>query len=95
MRRVPGSPEWKRHIEDLLRQEAQNPESWWYLSFAAEKFLGGVFLKACGGASAHHKATVLGINPGGAVKAYQVDGPGPYPINTLLSKEQLGEVERF
>jgi hypothetical protein len=98
---IPGSPEWHARVETMLANEARQPEHWWYLSFAtATAFLGGAFVRARGPASAIKEAHTRGINPGGEVA--MVQGPPvatgeapPYPINKLLSKEEMGDGERL
>ena len=66
--------EFDRRTRDLLEEEAQEPEEWYYLSFALPKeeggFLGGVYLKARGIMWAVSTASMLGINPGGEVQSW-------------------------
>ena len=69
---------WKARRDKLLREEATQPEAWWWLSFCdpdkpeGSQFLGGIFTKAAGFVSAVQKTHDLGINPGGECK-----GAGP------------------
>jgi hypothetical protein len=71
---------FKARRDKLLKEEAQEPEAWWWLSFCdpdlpeGSQFLGGIFTKARGFVSAIQKTHDLGINPGGEVK-----GAGPIP----------------
>lgn len=94
---IPGSPEWEQRLADLLAEEATQPETWWFLSFASdEAFLGGCVIKARGIATAIRRAHALGINPGGQVMAVQgpaCDQPPGLPIDRLLSREELGPGE--
>ena len=59
-----------RRIAELITQEHQAPQRWWYLSFAsAEGFLGVCWVKAGGLVTAAQVAHACGINPGGQVAA--------------------------
>jgi hypothetical protein len=64
---------WKARRDKLLKEEAQEPESWWWLSFAGEAgFLGAILTRARGFITAVQKTHELGINPGGEVKGVQI-----------------------
>lgn len=94
VKRVPGSPEWKQHVAELLEQERKQPLGWWYISFAGEtEFLGGVVIEAHGFTDAIAKTHRLGINPGGQAGGTPVPGPGPFPTNKLLSRAEMEAIE--
>lgn len=64
---------WKARRDKLLKEEASQPESWWWLSFAGDEgFIGAILTKANGFISAVQKTHTLGINPGGEVKGAQL-----------------------
>lgn len=64
---------WKARRHKLLTEEANQPEGWWWLSFADDDgFLGAVLTQAKGFINAVQKTHDLGINPGGEVKAVQL-----------------------
>lgn len=81
--------------EEIFRAEAEQPRDLYWLSFADEgEFLGACIVEANGMLGAVRLAAELGINPGGEVISYALpNGPGPYPINKLLSKDDLEEIE--
>lgn len=74
MKRPFGVEGFKRRVRTRIEAEiaAANLE-WWWLSFAdggrpkEEQFLGGIWVKAYGFASAHAIVNLLGCNPGGEV----------------------------
>jgi hypothetical protein len=66
----------ERRREQLLAEEAKQPETWWWLSFCDETgFLGGVMTRAPGFATALLKTCRLGINPGGDVRGFAFPEP--------------------
>jgi hypothetical protein len=92
---------FKARREKLLAEEATEPESWWWLSFAGEKgFLGAVLTRAHGFISAVQKTHDLGINPGGECRGAQLlDKMMATPMgrkhtqyaDRLLSKQDIEE----
>jgi len=78
-------------------------EHWWWLSFADKDlgFLGAVLVWAEDFKDAHLKVTMLGLNPGGAVKGFLVKDEIAYATeapfkpedhcNKLLSKQYINE----
>jgi len=57
----------------MIARELEQPESWWWLSFADENgFRGGVLTRAHGIGTAVTKTHALGINPGGEVRAIEI-----------------------
>lgn len=92
---IPGSLEWRKRATALMAEEATRPEEWWYISFAEPgKFLGGVFVKAPGFITALNKTRILGINPGGEAKGSILEDPGPFPVDKLLSREEMEKLSR-
>lgn len=85
-----------RHGKLVADEREKNPLRWWYLSFAAKAFLGGVFVRAHGMADALEQVSKRGINPGGEVRgAFCTDGtevPDEY-ANRLLSKAELQKAD--
>ena len=80
---------------ELLAQEADaTPVSWW-MSFCdldkpkGEQFIGVAIVVAPGFMHAHQRAWSLGINPGGQIQAYQVEGVGVQYHDRLLSRAEL------
>jgi len=63
---------------ELLEQESDQPERWWWLSFAdpylptGTQFLGVSLVKASGFATATTYAHLLGINPGGEIQGHEI-----------------------
>ncbi len=96
---TPGSPEWKQHCENMLVQELQRPQKWWYLSFADEDgFRGAVITQAPGMVSATIKAHHLGINPGGEVLGHEIGEslPSGLPDNFVdrcLTREEVQSLD--
>lgn len=72
------TPDQERLLQALAYEE-QQPQMYWWLSFAdsnkpkGEQFLGATIVKAGGPASAIRRTHVLNINPGGQV-AYEKIG---------------------
>lgn len=70
-------------------------KTWWYLSFADEKFNGGCIVEASGMIDAVKEAHRLKINPGGQVAGHPIPRNAVYDSkyrNRLLSKEDLQEM---
>lgn len=89
---------WIARRDKLLAEEAQQPESWWWLSFAGEEgFRGAILTRARGMISAIQKTHEIGINPGGEVKCFPIpheaeaDHPWEQFANRLLSKEEIDQ----
>lgn len=91
---------WKARRDKLLAEEAVEPETWWWLSFADDTgFRGGVMTRARGVVSAIQKTHRLGINPGGEVASTQLPDEAiqDAPFNPadfadqLLSKTDIDE----
>ena len=91
--------EFDLRTAQLLMVEAQEPEEWWYLSFAEKKgFLGGLYIRARGIMDATLRARMLGLNPGGEVMSWGpisqegMDAMVPEEKRgRLLSKEEVNE----
>lgn len=70
---------------------------WFWLSFAdptrpvGTQFLGGCYVCATDAVSAVATAHLLGINPGGEVKIWELPAglPACHPSNVLLTREQV------
>ena len=60
--------------DELIAQEASEPEQWWWLSFADPKlpkgtqFLGVALIRASGFVTATFYANMLNLNPGGEIQ---------------------------
>jgi hypothetical protein len=83
-------------VQQLLKEEADKPRRWWYLSFADEKkFLGGFIVRARGITSARMAMVALGIkSPGGEVLSAPIDDdkvPESKYRYRLLTKEEIKE----
>lgn len=88
--------EWLRRVNARLAKESEEPNRWWFLSFASEEaFLGGLFLEAHGVIHAIQEAYRRGINPGGSVQGHTVPQehlpPRSY-LNRLLTKQEMEEI---
>ena len=89
----------KARRDKLLREEATQPEAWWWLSFADDDgFRGAVLTRARGFTSAVQKTHDLGINPGGECRGWDLpddviaEHPGPTRYaDRLLSKQDIDE----
>jgi hypothetical protein len=84
---------WKARIRKLVKEEQDQPERMWYLSFADERgFLGGIIIKAHGFTEAMIKSHAMKINPGGEVQGCVIPEehiPPKEYHNRLLTKEQF------
>jgi len=98
----PGTPEWRKKMADLMKEEMNEPECFWWLSFCdpdkpeGSQFLGAILIKAHGMTDALTKANVLQINPGGEVRGVALPEEcnefiRPEDVNKLLSKEYIQE----
>lgn len=88
---IPGSPEWNANLEALLAAEADQPLQWWYLSFVKDgHFAGAAIVRGRGVTSAMMESHRLRLNPGGEIMSFPVGDKPLYPVNRLLSKEELG-----
>ena len=70
----------------------------WYISFADEKFLGGVIVMADSMENALSQATTMGINPGGEAQGIPYMGTGTIHeqyMNRLLSKEDIQAMDKM
>lgn len=68
---------------------------YFYLSFAGEEgFRGGCVVEADDFLSAISEAHRLGINPHGQVKGQCISDPGPLPINKLLLKSDIDNLDK-
>jgi hypothetical protein len=80
-------------IKELIKEEASEQESYWWLSFCnielpeGTQFLGACIVPAQGILSATAVARMLGCNPGGEVAAI-----GPIPLNTPIPNKYLGRL---
>ncbi len=78
-------------MQQVADEEKKQPAQWWYMSFAAGKFLGACVVWERGVTLAIRKAHQLGCNPGGQVMSLPIGTDTPIlPVNRLLSKEELG-----
>lgn len=70
----------------------------WWLSYAAEKFLGAVIVEAAGFPEAVGVVNSLGVNPGGEVRGFQIPSDAPEVadewMNRLLSLEDVKNLDR-
>lgn len=79
--------EFDARTDELLAEEADNPEEWWYMSFVGEdEFLGGLYVKAKGQMHAIATATMLKLNPGGEVAFW-----GPFSDETMDANVAKGD----
>jgi hypothetical protein len=83
--------------EVIREEEANNPPVWIYLSFVDEVFKGAAVVWAHGMASALKKCWILGINPGGEVRGWELeDGEverlPDWATNRLLTRAQVEEL---
>lgn len=78
-------------MDQLEAQESQDPEAWYWCSFADDDgFRGVAIVRASGVLSASQEARRRGINPGGEVLAFPLDPehePGEF-ANRLLTKDE-------
>lgn len=79
----------------LLAEEQGNPPVQWWMSFCdpekpkGQQFLGVVVVEAPGFMHAHQKAWELGVNPGGEIQAFRVEGVPNEFHDRLLSRAEL------
>jgi hypothetical protein len=80
-------------VEELVRQELENPLGCYYLSFAdddAGGFLGAAIVEARGPTLAVMRSNSLGINPGGEILVVAVPMPVlPELMDRLLNKAEI------
>ena len=78
-------------------------DRWWWLSFAdanrpkGTQFLGAVLVRAGSMIEAVGNAHILGINPGGEVRGFEIpDGTEPIAsyTNRLLNREECEQFDR-
>lgn len=89
-----NNQQFKDRVTEVLKEELQTPEIFWYLSFADKYFKGGVIIKAHGISDATMKCNLLQINPGGEVWCIEIpEGflPDEKYHNKLLTKEEIQE----
>ena len=78
----------------LAREAYKTPVSWW-MSFCdpdkpkGEQFIGVAIVVAPGFMHAHQRAWSLGINPGGEIQAFHVEGIDAHYHDRLLSRAEL------
>ena len=85
-----------RERESILiakeRQRSKGRTSFWYLSYAGEKFNGGCIVRAFGFIHACNRARALKINPGGQIVGHLVPAdqvpPAQY-LHKCLTKAEL------
>jgi len=77
-----------------MEKEHEQPERWWWLSFAEHGFLGVAIVRSCGFLHAVQAAWDMGINPGGEVKGSPLTGRPKDEswLNRLLTAEEVDEV---
>ena len=96
MNKIWKEGEFQARVAEVMKEELQEPERWFYLSFAAEKFNGAVIIQAHGITDATMKCNLLGINPGGEVFCIafppEIPVPGQQYRNRLLSKTDVQEI---
>jgi hypothetical protein len=79
----------------LLAEERNEPPISWWMSFCdpdkpkGEQFLGVVITKAPGLMHARQRAWMFGINPGGEIQAFPVEGIADDYHDRLLSLVEL------
>jgi hypothetical protein len=78
-RPVLNDEEIARRVAAAAAHEETQPERWFMLSFAEHRFLGCTIVRARGTLSAVRRAHAIGVNPGGSVKAYEIDHESPPP----------------
>jgi len=62
-----------RRIREAYAREQDDPERWFWMSFAGDEgFLGVIIIRARGIASALELTHELGINPGGSVAFHEL-----------------------
>lgn len=83
------------NLARAMKEENQQPEGWWYLSFAdEERNLGAAIVRGRGLFTALLTAKSHGIDPGGEVLSFPLDlgePPEPKYRNRLLGFEELQE----
>lgn len=97
-----GSPKWREAIAELMKQEMNEPENFWWLSFCdpdkppGTQFLGCIVVRAHGLTDALTKCNAMMINPGGEVKGLQIPDSEevnlrlvPAVCNRLLSLKEM------
>lgn len=78
--------------DDVEESEEGLMKQWWYLSFAAEKFLGACIIEAEDFVDAVRRSHRMNINPGGSVRGNPIPEDAVYDPsyrNRLLTKEDL------
>lgn len=81
-----------QRLNKLLAYEGRNPLSWWYLSYADEKFNGAVVIQAHGPTEAAYLSNYRKINPGGEILILSIPEDAIPPEeyrNRLLTKEEV------
>lgn len=79
----------------LLAEEQDNPPVFWWMSFCdtdlpeGQQFLGVAIVEAPGFVHAQQKTWALGINPGGEIQAFPVEGVPAECLDRLLSRAEL------
>jgi hypothetical protein len=75
---------------EILAEESQEIETWWWLSFADDNgFRGAAMVRGRGILSAVHEASRLGLNPGGDVAGLSLQDHEPPSewVGRLLTRE--------
>lgn len=88
----PSNEEFLDRVRGRLQQELQEPEKWFYFSFANEKFMGGFILRCHGVTDGLMKIHALKMSPGGEVLCMEVPEdvlPDEQYRNRLLTKEDV------
>jgi hypothetical protein len=87
----------RKRNKELIEQERQQSNgvtSYWYLSYAAQEFNGGVIVRAFGFIHACQRARDLNINPGGEIRGFPVPAsknPAAKYVDKVLSLQELQE----
>jgi hypothetical protein len=98
MKKTPLTIEQLRERERTLiareREQTGGRTAFWYLSYAGEKFHGGVIVRAYGFIHACRRARDLQINPGGEIQGIPVPPdhvPPPQYLDKCLTLAELEE----
>jgi hypothetical protein len=97
-----GTPEWRKHMADTMKEEMSQPEVYWWLSFCdpdlpkGNQFKGVIVVKAHGLTDALTKCNAMMINPGGEVSGFEIPDSEeartrlvPEVLNRLISLEEM------
>jgi hypothetical protein len=102
MKAKTGTPEWRKNMAELMKEEMEQPEVFWWLSFCdpdkptGSQFIGVIVVKAHGLTDALTKCNAMMINPGGEVKGFEIPDTEetrkrlvPEVLNKLITREDM------